>query len=162
MDRRTFVAGLAAGVAGAAVWHPARAAGAARPHVVVVGGGFGGATVCRYLRLWDAGIDVTMVERHSVFVSCPMSNLVLSGDRDLADNTFGYEGLERSGVKRVQAEVSGVDPAAKQVVLGDGTRLSYDRLVRLGRPVLMSWSWAAVSVVPPCAAICVCGTREST
>lgn len=129
MDRRTFVTGLAAGVAGAAVWPQARAAGAARPHVVVVGGGFGGATVCRYLRLWDAGIDVTMVERSPSFISCPMSNLVLSGDRDLADNTFGYEGLERLGVRRVQAEVGGVDPAKRRIVLADGTQLSYDRLV---------------------------------
>jgi sulfide dehydrogenase [flavocytochrome c] flavoprotein subunit len=96
--------------------------------VVVVGGGFGGATAARYLRQW-ANVEVTLVERNSSFVSCPISNLVLGGHRQMADITRGYDGLKALGVKVVQGEVSAVDAAAKKVRLAGGGELPYDRLV---------------------------------
>lgn len=129
MDRRTF-ARVAASLAGTAMLGRVPAVlGAARPKVVIVGGGFGGSTVARYLRLWDPGIDVTLIERQARFVSCPMSNLVLSGDRTLDRNTFGYEGLEKAGVTRIEAEVQAIEHDRREVLLAGGKRVPYDRLV---------------------------------
>lgn len=97
--------------------------------VVVVGGGYGGATAARYLKLWGGNIDVTLIERQSAFVSCPVSNLVLGGHRQMADITRGYEGLAALGVKRMQGEVLTIDAAAKSIRLADGTGVAYDRLI---------------------------------
>ena len=96
--------------------------------VVVVGGGFGGATAARYLRMW-ANVDVTLVERNASFVSCPISNVVLGGHRQMADITRGYDGLKALGVKFVQGDVTAIDAAAKKVRLANGTELAYDRLI---------------------------------
>jgi sulfite dehydrogenase len=95
----------------------------------VVGGGFGGATAARYLKMWGGNIDVTLIERNPSFVSCPISNLVVGGYRQIADVTRGYSGLTAIGIKVVQGEVSGIDPAAKKVRLVGGTEFGYDRLV---------------------------------
>ena len=97
--------------------------------VVVVGGGYGGATAARYLRLWGGNIDVTVVERNASFVSCPISNLVLGGYKQMADITRGYDGLKALGVKVVQGEVLAIDAVARKVKLAGGAELPYDRLV---------------------------------
>jgi sulfide dehydrogenase [flavocytochrome c] flavoprotein subunit len=97
--------------------------------VVVVGGGFGGATAARYLKRWGGNIDVTLVEREAAFVSCPISNLVLGGHKQIADVTRGYDGLSALGVKRVRDEVVAIDAAARKVKLRSGSELAYDRLV---------------------------------
>jgi sulfite dehydrogenase len=97
--------------------------------VVVVGGGFGGSTAARYLKMWGGNIDVTLVERNTAFVSCPISNLVLGGHRQMADITRGYDGLKAIGVNVVQGEVSAIDAAARKVRLAGGAELPYDRLV---------------------------------
>jgi sulfide dehydrogenase [flavocytochrome c] flavoprotein chain len=96
--------------------------------VVVVGAGFGGATAARYLRLWG-NVDVTLVDRNATFVSCPMSNLVVGGYKQVADMTLSYAGLKAVGVKVLQGEVTAIDAAAKKVVLAGGTTLAYDRLI---------------------------------
>jgi len=98
--------------------------------VVVVGGGFGGATAARYLKLWGgADVDVTLVERQDGFISCPMSNLVIGGVRDALSISHGYASLEVQGVKRLRGEVVAIDPAAKTIALADGQRLGWDRLI---------------------------------
>lgn len=97
--------------------------------VVVIGGGLGGATAARYLKLWGGTIDVTLVEREAQFVSCPMSNLVIGGQRDLASISQSYAGLEAQGVKRLRAEVTAIDVAGRTVRLADGRRLPWDRLI---------------------------------
>ena len=97
--------------------------------VVVVGGGFGGATAARYLKMWGGNVDVTLVERNTSFVSCPISNLVLGGFKQIGDITRGYDGLKALGVKVVQGEVSAIDAAGKSVRLADGSTLAYDRLI---------------------------------
>ena len=97
--------------------------------VVIVGGGFGGATAARYLKMWGGNVDVTMVERNANFVSCPISNLVLGGHKQMADITRGYDGLKALGVKVVQGEVTAVDAAGKKVRLAGGGELAYDRLI---------------------------------
>jgi NADPH-dependent 2,4-dienoyl-CoA reductase/sulfur reductase-like enzyme len=97
---------------------------------VVVGGGFGGATCAKYLRRADTAIEVTLVEPHRQFVTCPFSNAVIAGLRDLASVTQSYEGLrQRHGVHVVHASATGIDPTAHRVTLDDGNVLSYDRLV---------------------------------
>ena len=97
--------------------------------VVVVGGGFGGATAARYLKMWGGNVDVTLVERNPNFISCPISNLVLGGHKQMADITRGYDGLKALGVKVVQGDVTAIDAAGKKVRLAGGAELAYDRLV---------------------------------
>ncbi len=97
--------------------------------VVVIGGGFGGSTAARYLRMWGGNVDVTLVERNPQFVSCPISNLVVGGFKQMADITRGYEGLSAMGVKVVQGEVTAIDAAAKKLRLASGAELGYDRLI---------------------------------
>jgi sulfite dehydrogenase len=98
--------------------------------VVIVGGGFGGATAAKYLRLWGEGkIAVTLIERHAKFISCPMSNLVIGGSRTIDQLSMGYDGLKKLGVNVIQAEVSGVDPVAKLVMMDNGESLEYDKLI---------------------------------
>ncbi len=103
-------------------------AGPSLGRVVVVGGGFGGSTAARYLRMWG-NVDVTLVERNPQFISCPISNLVVGGFKQMADITRGYEGLAAMGVKVVQGDVTAIDAAAKKVRLASGAELAYDRLV---------------------------------
>ncbi len=97
--------------------------------VVVVGGGYGGATAARYLKLWGGSIEVTLVERNTAFVSCPISNLVLGGYKQMADITSSYDGLRAVGVKVVQGDVTAIDVAGRKVRLAGGGELPYDRLV---------------------------------
>jgi sulfide dehydrogenase [flavocytochrome c] flavoprotein chain len=97
--------------------------------VVVVGGGFGGTTAARYLKLWGGNVDVTLIERNPSFISCPISNLVIGGYKQMADITRGYDGLKALGVKVVQGDVSAIDAAGKKVRLAGGGELPYDRLV---------------------------------
>jgi sulfide dehydrogenase [flavocytochrome c] flavoprotein subunit len=101
------------------------------PKVVVVGGGYGGATAAKYVRMWsDYGISVTLVEPNSAFVSCPISNLVIGGSKTMADITTPYDNLtKRHGVKVVRDSVSRIDPEKKVVMLAGGGELPYDRLI---------------------------------
>jgi len=139
-DSSTFVhgisrRGLLAGGAAAGLAALSLAGCASSPsgpsigRVVVVGGGYGGATAARYLRLWGGNVDVTLIERNPNFVSCPISNLVIGGFRQIDDVTRGYDGLRAAGVKIVQGEVLAVDAAARKVRLAGGAEYGYDRLV---------------------------------
>lgn len=103
---------------------PGRAAGAAR--VVVVGGGYGGASCARALRQADPRLDVTLVEANAEYLSCPFSNPVVAGLRDMDGQRFALRGLD--GIRLVQARATAVDLAAREVRL-DGAVLPYDRLV---------------------------------
>jgi NADPH-dependent 2,4-dienoyl-CoA reductase/sulfur reductase-like enzyme len=98
--------------------------------VVVVGGGYGGATAAKYLRLWsDGAIEVTLIEPNPNFISCPISNLVLGGHRKLEEITVSYEGLKKRGVNVVRDTVSAIDAPKKEVRLASGGVIPYDRLV---------------------------------
>jgi len=96
--------------------------------VIVVGGGWGGATAAKYVRLSDPSIEVVMVEPNRQFVSCPFSNLVISGVRSLKTLTFNYNGLREHGVKVVHDTVTAIEPEAKRVRLARGY-VGYDRLI---------------------------------
>jgi sulfide dehydrogenase [flavocytochrome c] flavoprotein chain len=98
--------------------------------VVVVGGGFGGATCAKYIRRADAALEVTLVEPHRRFITCPFSNAVIAGLRDIASVTHGYDGLRhRHGVRIIHASATAIDPTGHRVRLDDGSELVYDRLV---------------------------------
>jgi len=98
------------------------------PRVVVIGGGWGGATAAKYIRLLDPGIEVVLIEPNRQFVSCPFSNLVLAGVRTIDSLTMGYDGLRKHGVRIIHETASAIEPDTKRVRLGEGY-LQYDRLV---------------------------------
>src|SRR5712691_9321589 len=80
--------------------------------VVVIGGGWGGATAAKYVRLADPSIEVVLLEPNKAFVSCPFSNLVLSGVRTIDSITFGYGGLRARGVRILHETAAAIEPAA--------------------------------------------------
>jgi NADPH-dependent 2,4-dienoyl-CoA reductase/sulfur reductase-like enzyme len=135
MKRRQFVqtlgAGSALGAAGMMSGCATTGGHASIGKVVVVGGGYGGATAAKYLRLFSEGtVDVTLVEPNAAFVSCPISNLVLGGYKTMADITTPYDNLEkRHGVKLVRDMATAIDPDKKVVKLASGAELPYDRLI---------------------------------
>lgn len=130
ITRRRFVLTAAAGLAATVTGRASTSRGAARARVVVVGGGYGGATAARYLRVWGGdAVDVTLVEANESFVSCPLSNLVVGGSRTMADITRSYDGLARRGVRMVRDTATAIDHERRQVRLASGATLPYDRLV---------------------------------
>jgi NADPH-dependent 2,4-dienoyl-CoA reductase/sulfur reductase-like enzyme len=132
MRRRQFVKFLGAGaVLGAgALQGCASQPAAGGGKVVVVGGGFAGATAAKYIRLWAPQTEVSLVEPNASFISCPFSNRVLGGSLALGDLTVGYEPLQRTrGVHLVRSRAVGVDASKRQVRLASGQSLPYDRLV---------------------------------
>ena len=134
MDRRSFIKLLGAatgvGLAGAPfITSAAEMLPKKGRRVVVIGGGYGGTIVAKYIRINDPSIEVVMIERDKKFVSCPFSNTIIGGFRDIKDNTITYDSLAaNNGIKVVYDEVTAVDTSAKKVVVSGGT-ISYDRLV---------------------------------
>ncbi len=133
-SRRQFVQTSGAGLAALAA--PALIAGCStlgpaqpKARVAVVGGGWGGMSAARALVAENAGLAVTLVETHARFMSCPMSTHYIAGHQPESDFQFGYEGLDRLGIRRVTATVVDIDRARKALVLGDGRRIDYDFLV---------------------------------
>ena len=102
-----------------------------RAKVVVVGGGYGGATAAKYVRwLSDYKIDVVLIEPQEAFVSCPISNLVISGVKQMADITTPYSTLaSRHGVTVVRDMAKAIDTRAKTVTLAGGASIGYDKLI---------------------------------
>jgi len=132
MPRRDFLkAALTAGAAGALPGCATMPGGPSAGRVVVVGGGFGGATAAKYIRMWSGGrVEVTLVEPNEAFVSCPLSNLVLGGSKTIADLTVPYDALARNhGVKVVRDIATAIDTEKRMVRIAGGDPLPYDRLV---------------------------------
>lgn len=98
--------------------------------VVVIGGGFGGATCARYLRRFDPSIQVTLVEKDAYYLTCPFSNTVVGGLQNIDSLEQTYDVLrDKYGVKVLQDTVTEIDPVARRVTLLNGHDLAYDRLV---------------------------------
>ena len=124
--RLTLGAGLGlSGCAGAMTGDIAPKSGR---RVVVIGGGWGGATAARYIRIADPSIEVVLLEPNREFISCPFSNLVLSGQRTIESLTLSYAGLRARGVKIIHESATAIEPDTKRVRIGEGY-LGYDRLV---------------------------------
>jgi sulfide dehydrogenase [flavocytochrome c] flavoprotein subunit len=130
INRRNFIKSLAAASSASVLTIPNSAhAGLAKARVVVVGGGFGGATAAKYVKMMDPAIEVTLIERNTQYTSCPLSNEVISGERDIKTLQVGYDGVKKRGVNVVHDEVTGVDPAKKSVKTKSGKTYDYDALV---------------------------------
>lgn len=128
ITRRGFVKGAGVATAIGMVGTPFIALGASKK-VVVVGGGTGGATAAKYLRMADPTIEVTLIEANKHYYTCYMSNEVLGGDRTIDSIKFGYTGLGKHGVKVVNDIVTSIDAKAKVVKTKGGKSFNYDRCI---------------------------------
>ncbi|NOX91257.1 MAG: NAD(P)/FAD-dependent oxidoreductase [Gammaproteobacteria bacterium] len=133
VNRREFIKMLGAvGVVSATsgLILPGSVMAGAKARVVVVGGGFGGATCANYLRQYDSSLDVTLIEPNTRFVTCPFSNTVLAGMRSINFITHNYDGLRKNrNINVIHDTVVSIDVAAKKLELKGGKILGYDRLV---------------------------------
>lgn len=138
VSRRRVLQAMTAG--GLALGMPAivRAqAGAAR--VIVVGGGFGGATAARYLKLHAPALQVTLIEPARRFYTCPFSNLYLAGLRDWESLGHGFDSLRAAGIEVIHASAEDIDAQARTLTLSSGQTLAWDRLV-LSPGIDMRWN----------------------
>ncbi|QOZ46907.1 cytochrome C [Bradyrhizobium sp. CCBAU 53340] len=127
MTRRTAVLGITAATAILARPSVLRAQSTGR--VVVVGGGFGGAACARALERAQGGLQVILIEPNAVFTSCPFSNEVIAGLRDIEAQQFGHDRLGAEGVTVIGQAVTAIEPQQRSVLTADGVALPYDRLV---------------------------------
>jgi len=126
-NRRHFMGGIGALTAAAGLPMPAIAQ--AKPSVVVIGGGPGGATVAKYVAK-DGGIDVSLVEPAAEFTTCFHSNLYLGGFKTWQSITHSYGQLvSKYGIKHVRQAAAAIDRNQKTVRLANGDVVKYDRLL---------------------------------
>ncbi|WP_371747707.1 FCSD flavin-binding domain-containing protein [Diaphorobacter sp. HDW4B] len=138
IQRRTLLSQALAGAATVAAPGLVRAQ-AASAHVVIVGGGFGGATAARYLRRYAPDLRITLVEPEQRFYTCPFSNLYLAGLRTWESIGHGFDDLRAAGINIIHARADDVDASARTVRLSNGQTLTWDRLV-LSPGVDMRWN----------------------
>ncbi|EHR01912.1 NAD(P)/FAD-dependent oxidoreductase [Bradyrhizobium sp. WSM471] len=127
VTRRVAVLGITAAATSFAAPSILRAQSAGR--VVVVGGGFGGAACARAFKRADTRFQVTLIEPNTTFTSCPFSNEVIAGLRDIEAQQFGYEKLAAEGIAVVAQAATTIDTQKRSVTATDGTAFAYDRLV---------------------------------
>ncbi|MGC0388428.1 NADPH-dependent 2,4-dienoyl-CoA reductase/sulfur reductase-like enzyme [Bradyrhizobium sp. USDA 241] len=127
VTRRNAVLGIAVAATSLAAPSILRAQSAGR--VVVVGGGFGGAACARALKRADARLLVTLIEPNKTYISCPFSNEVIAGLREIDAQQFGYDRLGAAGITVVAQAATAIDAQKRRVTTGDGTEFGYDRLV---------------------------------
>jgi sulfide dehydrogenase [flavocytochrome c] flavoprotein subunit len=127
MTRRNVVRGIAATAASPTFFRAARAQSVAR--IVVIGGGFGGASCARALRQIDPKLQVTLVEPNRTFIACPFSNEVIAGLREIEAQQFTYDRIIAEGVTVIAQAAVSINLQMRLVVLADGKSLGYDRLV---------------------------------
>jgi sulfide dehydrogenase [flavocytochrome c] flavoprotein subunit len=126
ISRRRF---LGLGITAATLFPTPVFAQGVGPRVVVVGGGFGGASCARALRQLDPRTQVTLIEADAAFTACPLSNAVIAGLRPLSAQQFTYDRVAADGILVARATATAVDAASRSVILTGGTRAAYDRLV---------------------------------
>lgn len=129
LNRRSLLGAAVALPVASAISAPWAARAQAAGRLVILGGGFGGASAARFARDVFPTLEVTLIERSQRFTTCPYGNLVLAGRRDIESVTFGYEGLAARGVKVVHATAEAVDADARVVRLAGGAQIPYDRLI---------------------------------
>ena len=128
MNRRDFVKATGAVAAVSALGFPHIALGQGKK-VVIVGGGTGGATAAKYIKMADESIDVTIIEPNETYYTCYLSNEVLGGDRQMESIAHGYDGLKARGVKVVHDKAAGIDADKKVVKTAGGEEFPYDRCI---------------------------------
>ncbi|MDH6257448.1 sulfide dehydrogenase [flavocytochrome c] flavoprotein subunit [Bradyrhizobium sp. BR13661] len=125
VTRRSAVLGITA----AALARPTVLHAQSTGRVVVVGGGFGGAACARALKRAQADLQVILIEPNTVFTSCPFSNEVIAGLREIEAQQFGHDKLAAEGVTVIGQTVTTIAPEQRSVMTADGVALPYDRLV---------------------------------
>ena len=138
ITRRSFGTMAAA----AALAAPATLSAQGTPRLVVVGGGFGGASAARFARIQYPQLDVTLIEPQHKFITCPYGNLLLAGRRTLPQITHSYDGLVKRGVRHVRDTAVAIDPAARTVRLAGGQTVGYDKLI-LSPGIAIRWGGIA-------------------
>ena len=128
MNRRSF---MQAGVSLALLGGSVSAFAMRGAKVVVIGGGYGGATAAKYIRWLSMNqLDVTLVEPNKEFISCPLSNLVVGGSRKLSEISRPYATLEKNhGVRIIHEMATQIDTTGRSISLSNGSQISYDKLV---------------------------------
>lgn len=130
LSRRNFLALLGGTTAAGLLGFPVASRGAYKARVVVVGGGYGGATAAKYLRLADPRIEVILIEKDDNFISCALSNEVLAGERTLGSLTFSFDSLAAFyGVRVVHDEVTQIDATRRVAFTRSGQEYGFDRLI---------------------------------
>jgi sulfide dehydrogenase [flavocytochrome c] flavoprotein subunit len=137
LSRRGF--SLAAATTGLSLAAPGVLRAQTTGRLVVIGGGFGGASAARYARIAFPRLDVTLIEPKATFVTCPYGNLLLAGERTLPQITHSYDGLKARGVRLVQDWADGIDATAKTVRLRGGQTVPYDKLI-LSPGIAIRWN----------------------
>lgn len=127
MTRRTAVLGITAATATLA--RPSVLRAQSKGRVVVVGGGFGGAACARALKHAQGNLQVILIEPNAIFTSCPFSNEVIAGLRDIEAQQFGHDKLADEGVTVINQAVTTIEPQQRRVMTADGVALPFDRLV---------------------------------
>jgi len=129
ISRRTLLKAL--GLGAATMLTPQVLRAETLPQVVVVGGGFAGATAAKYLKMWGGlGVEVTLIEPNATYVSPILSNLVLNDQRTTDDLEFTYVNHRNQyGINMIHASVNGIDKTNQIVSLNDGSTVNYDRLI---------------------------------
>ena len=138
LSRRGFLAAASAATIATPSIAKAQATQGAMARLVIIGGGFGGASAAKFARLAYPWLDVTLIEPPPSIVTCPYANLVLAGTRTLANITHSFDALRARGVHIIHDWVDGIDPAAKTLRLRTGPTLSYDRMI-LSPGIALRW-----------------------
>src|SRR5882762_5380214 len=126
LTRRKFISNSAAIATVAPLF--GRTLAATGPKIVVIGGGFGGLSLARYLRRHDPKLSITLIERDAQYTTCPFSNAVLGGLYPLSQISFTYAQVKASGIDVVNEEALRIDPVAKTAALANGHTLKFDYL----------------------------------
>ncbi len=101
-----------------------------KPKVIIIGGGFGGATCLRYLERYSDNIEIILIEREKNYYTCPFSNYVLGDFRNIEKNRFFFKNYDQSRIKILYEEVKFVDSEKKKIVFQDKkSSLFYDYLI---------------------------------
>ncbi len=99
-------------------------------HIVIIGGGFGGATVAKTIKKLDPSIRVTLIEPKSHYTTCPGSNWVLAGLKSLKSLTVSYQQLSKQyNIKLIKDKVTFIDPDKRSITLSTADKINYDRLI---------------------------------
>lgn len=129
INRRQFIKSIGlASLASTITAIPVLAFGATKK-VVIVGGGTGGATAAKYLKLADPSIEITLIEANKTYHSCYSSNEVLSGNRDISSIQYGYDNLKSQGIQVVFDTVININAKSRVITTKSGDRFSYDRCI---------------------------------
>lgn len=137
LNRRAF--GLSAASLGLTLAAPATLSAQTQARLVIIGGGFGGASAARYARIAFPNVAVTLIEPKTSFVTCPYGNLLLAGERMLPQITHSYDGLKARGVSVIHDWADGIDATAKTVRLRGGATVAYDKLI-LSPGIAIRWN----------------------